>query len=160
MGDPTRFAAVEPDEQAVATGVDDDVAGAGVEVRVHPAMALGAFESALEVAWVGRGLDGWGLVAGSAQGVNQRGESVHGQEQAVALGAGENENLGDRGPDKRQAADRADQVERWVGLGGENLHSVFFLPRKEDGVAVVALQSFGVRLECDRSPARGAVHCG
>jgi hypothetical protein len=120
VGDATRFATVEPNEETVATGVHDDVAGAGIEMGIHAAMALGALESALEVALIGRGLDGWGLVAGSAQGVNQWGQHVHGHEQAVALGAGENRNLGDRGPDKRGTADRAAEVERWIGLAERN----------------------------------------
>jgi hypothetical protein len=160
VGDAGEFAAVEPDEEAVAAGIDDDVAGTGVEVGVHAAMALGALQSALEVALIGRSLHGGGLVASGAESINERGQHIHGHEQAVALRAIENRSFGDGGLDERKAADRTGEAERWVSLAAENLHAVFLLPRKEDGVAVVALVAFSVRLKRDRSPAGGAIHCG
>jgi hypothetical protein len=160
VGDAARFTAVQPDEKAVAAGIDDDVAGACVEVGFHAAMALGTLQSALEIVLIGRDLHGGDLFADSTKGINKGHQLVHGHQQAVALRATENGNFGDSGMAKRQAADRAGERERRVDLSEKKLHSVFFLPRKEDGVAVVALETFGIRFECDRSPAGGATHCG
>jgi len=62
--------AVEPDKVAVTAGVDDDVAGAGVEMGIHAAVALGALNAALQVTVVWRGLDSR-LVQLAPEGIDQ-----------------------------------------------------------------------------------------
>ena len=149
-GDTGELAAVEPDVQAGVAGVDDDVAGAGVEVRVHAEMAAGAACGALEIAAVGRGLDG--RTAGVATDlVDGCFDGRHGDEEAAALGAKEDGDFGDGGFDEWEAADGAEEV-GGVGLRGDE-HAVVLRIGMEDGVAEVSLEAISIWLELDERTA-------
>ena len=152
LGDARQLAVVEPVEQAGFATVDDDVAGAGVGVGLHGAMAFGTIDAAVEIAGVHGRLNDAASLCGP-QRVDESLKLLHGDQHAAALGAVEKREFGEGGLHERKvAADGAGLV----GSLLEYADAVVIGVGDDDVVAEVADKSIAMGVH--GSAAGGTVH--